>query len=56
MDSIEEVNRVRASLGLPLLPVPGGGPQFKRSKDAGSSSEDEEQGSTLESRQAQGDS
>ena len=54
MDSIEEVNRVRASLGLPLLPVPGGGPQFKSSKDAGSSSEDEEQRSTLESRQAQG--
>ena len=54
MDSIEEVNRVRASLGLPLLPVPGGGPHFKSSKDAGISSEDEEQGSTLESRQAQG--
>ncbi|MCJ1460267.1 hypothetical protein MMC28_010646 [Mycoblastus sanguinarius] len=54
MDSIEEVNRVRQSLGLPLLPVPGGGPQFKASKDAGSASEEEEQGSTLESRQAQG--
>ena len=54
MDSIEDVNRVRASLGLPLLPVPGGGPHFKSSKDAGISSEDEEQGSTLESRQAQG--
>ena len=54
MDSIEDVNRVRASLGLPLLPVPGGGPHFKSSKDAGTSSEDEEQGSTLESRQAQG--
>ena len=54
MDSIEEVNRVRASLGLPLLPIPGGGPQFKESKDFGGSSEEEEQGSTLESRQAQG--
>ena len=54
MDSMEEVNRVRASLGLPLLPVPGSGPQFKASKDDGSSSEEEEQGSTLESRQAQG--
>ena len=54
MDSIEETNRIRASLGLPLLPVPGGGPQFKASKDADSSSEEEEQGSTLESRQAQG--
>ena len=54
MDSIEEVNRVRGSLGLPLLPVPGEGPKFKPSNDAGSSSEEGEQGSTLESRQAQG--
>ncbi len=52
MDSIEETNRIRASLGLPLLPVPGGGPQFKAARD--SSLEDEEEGSTLESRQAQG--
>lgn len=52
MDSVEETNRIRASLGLPLLPVPGGGPQFKSKHD--SSSEEEEQGSTLESRQAQG--
>ena len=52
MDSIEETNRIRASLGLPLLPV-SGGPQFKASKDGDSSSE-EDQGSTLESRQAQG--
>ena len=52
---IEETNRVRASLGMTLLPVPGGGPQFKASKGAGSSSEEEEEkGSTLESRQAQG--
>ena len=54
MDSIEETNRIRAAIGLPLLPVPGGGPQFKASKDDSSSSEEEEQGSTLESRQAQG--
>ena len=54
MDTIEETNKIRASLGLPLLPVPGGGPQFKASKDADGSSEEEEQGSTLESRQAQG--
>lgn len=52
MDSIEETNRIRASLGLPLLPVPGGGPRFKAARD--SSLEGEEQGSTLESRQAQG--
>ena len=52
---IEETNRIRASLGMTLLPVPGGGPQFKPSKGAGSSSEEEEdKGSTLESRQAQG--
>ncbi len=54
MDSIEETNRIRAAIGLPLLPVLGGGPQFKAGRDDGSSSEDEEQGSTLESRQAQG--
>ena len=52
---IEETNRIRASLGMTLLPVPGRGPQFKASKGAGSSSEEEEdKGSTLESRQAQG--
>ncbi|CAF9934023.1 MAG: hypothetical protein ALECFALPRED_005826 [Alectoria fallacina] len=52
---IEETNRIRASLGMTLLPVPGGGPQFKASKGVGSSSEEEEEkGSTLESRQAQG--
>ncbi|KAL8825996.1 MAG: hypothetical protein Q9191_004066 [Dirinaria sp. TL-2023a] len=51
--SIEETNKVRVALGLPPLPVPGSGPSFKTSKDEESSSE-EEQGSTLESRQAQG--
>lgn len=51
--SIEETNRVRVAVGLPPLPVPGGGPSFKASKNEESSSE-EEQGSTLESRQAQG--
>jgi len=51
MDTIQEANRIRASLGLPLLPVPGGGPHFKAGND---SSSEEEQGSTLESRQAQG--
>ena len=52
---IAETNRIRASLGMTLLPVPGGGPQFKASKGAGDSSEEEEEkGSTLESRQAQG--
>ena len=53
MESIEETNKVRVAIGLPPLPVPGGGPTFKVSHDEGSSSE-EDQGSTLESRQAQG--
>lgn len=52
--SIEETNKIRAVIGLKPLPVPGGGPTFKPSKDTDSSSEEEEQGSTLESRQAQG--
>lgn len=52
--SIEETNKVRVALGLPALPVPGGGPTFKASKDEASSSEDDDVGSTLESRQAQG--
>jgi len=51
--SIQETNKVRIALGLPALSVPGGGPTFKASKDEGSSSE-EDVGSTLESRQAQG--
>ena len=53
--SIEETNRIRISLGLKTLPVPGAGPTFKSSKDdSDSSSEEEEPGSTLESRQAEG--
>ena len=51
--SIEETNRVRIALGLPALPVPGGAPTFRASKDEATSSE-EDVGSTLESRQAQG--
>lgn len=51
--SIAETNKIRAALGLKPLPVPGAGPIFKASKDDGSSSE-EDLGSTLESRQAQG--
>ena len=52
--SIEETNKIRIAIGLPALPVPGGGPSFRPSKDDDTSSEEEEQGSTLESRQAQG--
>ncbi|KAI9879172.1 MAG: hypothetical protein M1830_009312, partial [Pleopsidium flavum] len=52
--SIEETNKIRVAIGLKPLPVPGAGPTFKPSKDTDSSSAEEEQGSTLESRQAQG--
>lgn len=53
--SIEQNNKIRVALGLKPLPVPGAdnsGPTFKESKDSASS--DDEPGSTLESRQAQG--
>lgn len=51
--SIEETNRLRVSLGMKPLPVPGapaGGLAFKEA----SSTPTEEAGSTLESRQAEG--
>ena len=50
--SIEETNRIRVSLGMKPLPVPGApsGPVFK---DAQSTTPDEEAASTLESRQAE---
>ncbi|KAH6682727.1 putative U4/U6.U5 tri-snRNP-associated protein snu66 [Halenospora varia] len=48
--SIEETNRLRVSLGMKPLPVPGGGPIFKEA----TSEPAEEVGSTLESRQAEG--
>lgn len=55
MADLEEVNRVRLSLGMKPLPVTGAGPQFKQVHDSETSSdEDDEPGSTLESRQAQG--
>lgn len=51
--SIEETNRIRVSLGMKPLPVPGGatGPIFK---EAPSTAPVEDEGSTLESRQAEG--
>ena len=52
--SIEETNKIRLAIGLKPLPVPGGGPSFKVPKDDKGSSEEEDVGSTLESRQAQG--
>ncbi|KAJ9222216.1 transcriptional regulator family: SART1 [Paecilomyces variotii] len=57
--SIEQNNKIRVALGLKPLPVPGAAPAtgltFKESKsdDAGSGSEKEDPGSTLESRSAQ---
>jgi len=49
--SIEETNRIRVSLGMKPLPVPGAtGPVFKDAPSAPA----EEVGSTLESRQAEG--
>lgn len=52
--SIEATNKIRVAIGLKPLPVPGGGPTFKASKGDGTSSDEEDLGSTLESRQAQG--
>ncbi len=52
--SIEETNKIRLAIGLKPLPVPGGGPTFKAPKDDKGSSGEEDVGSTLESRQAQG--
>ncbi|KAH0559831.1 hypothetical protein GP486_003649 [Trichoglossum hirsutum] len=49
--SIEETNKIRVALGLKPLPVPGAGPSFKESDANRSPSDEEDQGSTLESRQ-----
>lgn len=67
--AIEETNRIRASLGMKPLPVPSStssisGPAFKQNSKAkkrsssvsSSSSDSDDPGSTLESRQAQGES
>ena len=52
--SIAETNKVRASLGLPLLPVPGGGSTNKDAESSDDSSDEEEAASTLETRAAEG--
>jgi U4/U6.U5 tri-snRNP-associated protein 1 len=49
--SIEQMNKVRVSLGMAPLPVPGDGPQFKSKDESGSGSESDEL-STLDKRQA----
>lgn len=49
--SIEQMNKVRVSLGMAPLPVPGDGPQFKSKDDSDSGSESDHL-STLDKRQA----
>jgi U4/U6.U5 tri-snRNP-associated protein 1 len=49
--SIEQMNKVRVSLGMAPLPVPGDGPQFK-SKDGSDSGSESDELSTLDKRQA----
>ncbi len=49
--SIEQMNKVRASLGMAPLPVPGEGPQFK-SKDESDSGSESDELSTIDKRQA----
>ena len=50
--SIEQNNKIRVALGLKPLPVPGAGPEFKESDSE--SGEEEEEASTVETRQAAG--
>lgn len=49
---IEQMNKVRVSLGMAPLPVPGQGLQFKDGDDDASASESEDDMSTLEKRAA----
>ena len=49
--SIEQMNKVRVSLGMAPLPVPGEGPQFKQKDESDSGSESEDL-SMLDKRQA----
>lgn len=50
---IEQMNKVRVSLGMAPLPVPGGGPQFKDDGDSDSDAEDSSDDlSTLDKRAA----
>ncbi|KAK4507037.1 hypothetical protein PRZ48_000771 [Zasmidium cellare] len=50
-EQIEQMNKVRLSMGLAPLPVPGQGPQFKESGD-GSDSDESDDLSTLDKRAA----
>ncbi|KAH6676067.1 U4/U6.U5 tri-snRNP-associated protein snu66 [Plectosphaerella plurivora] len=53
--TIEETNKLRASMGLPLLPVPGAAPppvQAKENDSDDSENDGEEEASTIETREA----
>ncbi|KAI9681350.1 MAG: hypothetical protein M1817_002633 [Caeruleum heppii] len=50
--SIEATNKLRQQIGLAPLPVPGDGPVFKDTASDSTTSDDDDPGSTLESRQA----
>ncbi|KAJ5653088.1 hypothetical protein N7490_000091 [Penicillium lividum] len=54
--SIEQTNKIRVSLGLKPLPVPGAatGPEFKDDDSSSGSEDEEELASTLETRQEEG--
>ncbi|KAM0321735.1 hypothetical protein ACHAQA_009974 [Verticillium albo-atrum] len=51
--TIEETNRMRESLGLKPLPVPGAAPPSPKERRANSDSEEEDEASTIDTRQAQ---
>jgi U4/U6.U5 tri-snRNP-associated protein 1 len=51
--TLEETNRIRLSLGMKPLPVPGGSAQPAQAAQAASSDSDDEPASTIETRQAQ---
>ncbi|KAM0284572.1 hypothetical protein ACHAQH_001938 [Verticillium albo-atrum] len=51
--TIEETNRMRESLGLKPLPVPGAAPPPPKERRTDSDSEEEEEASTIDTRQAQ---
>ena len=52
--SVEQMNKLRKSLGLPLLPTPGAAASGPTFKEHDSSDEEGEQASTLETREAAG--
>ncbi|KAF2479081.1 SART-1 protein [Neohortaea acidophila] len=53
--AIEQMNKVRVSLGMAPLPVPGAGPQFKTNDESDSAGSESDDFSTLDKRQAAAD-